>query len=144
MITAYVAGDGPLLERLRALPRVVNSGLVRSITQLGKDLQRAKRPSSRADLRIEHSGTTITASVSLASYDAVRKDGETGTANVRASLRRKREAFLRPTAAQADGALAASDVMGRAEPSFLRSALDNMTSALRDEIDATLAQGLLQ
>jgi hypothetical protein len=35
-------------------------------------------------------------------------------------------------------------VPGLAEPSFLRSALDDMTSAVRDEIDATLAQAISQ
>src|SRR2546430_5389722 len=52
-----------LLERLQALPGIVNSGLIRGITQLGIDLLHANRPSSSADLRIEQSGATITASV---------------------------------------------------------------------------------
>ena len=158
MITAYLVGDQQLLERLQALPGVVNSGLVRGLTQLGLDLQRAvqrdahrdqasrrrvRRLSSSTDLRVEQSGAEITASICLASHDVVRNDSVTGTTNVRASLQRKREAFLSPTAPKAAGAQAGDDVPGRAEPSFLRSALDNMTS-VRDEIDATLAQAISQ
>ena len=144
MITAYLVGNQQLLERLLAIPGVVNSGLVRGITQLGIDLQRARRRSSSADLRVEQSGATITAKICLNSYDAVRKGGVTGTANVRASLRRKRGVFLSPTAPKAAGALAGLGVRGLVEPSFLRSALDNMTSTVRDEIDATLAQAISQ
>jgi hypothetical protein len=144
MITAYLVGDQQLLERLQALPGIVNSGLVRGITQLGIDLLRAKRPSSSADLRVEQSGATITASVRLDSHNAARKDGVTGMTNVRADLRHKREVFLRPTAPKAAGALAGDGVPGLVEPSFLRSALDNMTSTVRDEIDATLAQAISQ
>ena len=142
MITAHLVGDQQLLERLQAIPGIVNSGLVRGITQLGIDLQRARRRSSSADLRVEQSGATITAQICLNSYDAVRKGGVTGTANVRASLRRKREAFLSPTAPKAAGGLAGDGAPSRAEPSFLRSALDNMTSAVRDEIEATLTQAI--
>ena len=40
MITAYLVGDQHMLERLRALPDAINSGLLRAITQLGIDLQR--------------------------------------------------------------------------------------------------------
>jgi hypothetical protein len=159
MITAYLVGNQQLLERLQALPGIVNSGLVRGITQLGIDLQRAVKrdarrdqPSRRstrglassADLRIEQSGPTITASACLDSHNAVRKDGVAGTTNVRASLRRKREVFLSPSAPKAAGALAGDGVPGLVEPSFLRSALDNMTSTVRDEIDATLAQAISQ
>src|SRR5205807_5024431 len=115
---------------------------IRGITQLGIDLLHANRPSSSADLRIEQSGATITASVCLDLDNAVRKDGVTGTTNVRASLRRKRGVFLSPTAPKAAGALAGLGVRGLVEPSFLRSALDNMTSTVRDEIDATLAQAI--
>jgi hypothetical protein len=42
------------------------------------------------------------------------------------------------------GAPAEDGVPGLAEPSFLRSALDNMTLAVRDEIDAALAQATSQ
>jgi len=155
MITAYLVGDQQLLARLRALPSVVNSGLIRSITQLGLDLQRAargdqvsrhsvRRRSSSADLRVEQSDTTITARICLDSHDDVRKDGVTGTTNVRASVRRNREVFHSPTAPKPAGALAGDGVPGPVESSFLRSALDNMTSGVRDQIDATLAEAVSQ
>ena len=157
MITAHLVGDQQLLERLQAIPGIVDSGLVRGITRLGIDLQRAVQRgarrdrtsrrsvgllSSSADLRVEQSGATVTASISPDSHNAVRKNGVTGTTNVRASLRRKREAFLSPTAPKAAGGLAGDGAPGRAEPSFLRSALDNMTPAVREGIDATLAQAI--
>ena len=155
MITACLIGDQQLLDRLQTLPDVINSGLARNITQLGLDLQRAargdqaprhsvRRRSSSADLRVEQSGTTITARICLDPQNALRKDGVTGTTNVRASVRRNREVFHSPTAPKPAGALAGDGVPGPVESSFLRSALDNMTSGVRDQIDASLAEAVSQ
>jgi hypothetical protein len=159
MITAYLVGDQRLLQWLDTLPGAINSGLVRSITRLGIDLQRTlqqdniagRAPMSRtaqlmskSDFRVEQSDGTITASILLDFHNAVRKGGLAGTTNVRTSLRRKREAFISPSARKVIGAPAGDGVPGLAEPSFLRSALDNMTSAVRDEIDLALAQATSQ
>jgi hypothetical protein len=159
MITAYLVGDQRLLQWLDTLPGAINSGLVRSITRLGIDLQRTlqqdniagRAPMSRtaqlmskSDFRVEQSDGTITASILLGFHNAVRKGGLAGTTNVRTSLRRKREAFISPSARKVIGAPAGDGVPGLAEPSFLRSALDNMTSAVRDEIDLALAQATSQ
>jgi hypothetical protein len=159
MITAYLVGDQQLLEWLDTVPGAINSGLVRSITRLGIGLQRTLQqdniavrvPTSRSaplmsksDFRIEQSDGTITASICLDFHNAVRKGGLAGTTNVRTSLRRKREAFISPSAGKVIGAPAEDGVPGLAEPSFLRSALDNITSAVGDEIDTTLAQATSQ
>jgi hypothetical protein len=159
MITAYLVGDQQLLERLHTLPEAINSGLVRSITQLGIGLQRAlqqdiiggRAPTSRtallmskSDFRFEQGGGTITARISLDFHNAVRKEGRAGTTNVRTSLRREREAFISPGVGKVIGAPAEDGLPGLAAPSFLRSALDNMTSAIRDEIEATLTQAISQ
>jgi hypothetical protein len=99
---------------------------------------------SKSDFRVEQSDGTITARISLDFHNAVRKDGRAGTSKVRTSLRREREAFIRPSVGKVIGAPAEDRWPGLAEPSFLRSTLDNMTSAIRDEIDATLAQAISQ
>ena len=99
---------------------------------------------SKSDFRVEQSDGTITASICLDFHNAVWKGGLAGTTNVRTSLRRRREAFISPSAGKVIGAPADDGVPGLAEPSFLRSALDDMTSAVRDEIDATLAQAISQ
>src|SRR5437762_13813043 len=108
MITAYFVGDQQLLERIQALPEVVNSGLIRGITQLGIDLQRsvqrdarrdyasrrsARDPSSSADLHVEQSGATITASISFDPRDVVRRGGVAGPTPARASPGLNRNAF---------------------------------------------------
>jgi len=159
MITAYLVGDQRLLQWLDTLPGAINSGLVRSITRLGIGLQRTlqqdniggrvptsrtSRLMSKSDFRVEQSDGTITASICLDLHNAVWKGGLAGTTNVRTSLRRRREAFISPSAGKVIGAPADDGVPGLAEPSFLRSALDDMTSAVRDEIDATLAQAISQ
>ena len=159
MITAYLVGDQQLLKWLDTLPGAINSGLVRSITRLGIGLQRTfqqgniggRAPTSRtaplmstSDFRIEQSSGTITASIRFGFNDAVRKDRLAVTTNVRTSLRRRREAFVSPSAGKGIAASAGDGGPGFAEPSFLRSALDNMTSAVRDEIDATLGQATSQ
>jgi hypothetical protein len=156
MITAYLIGDQQLLERLRVLPSVVNSGLVRGFTRLGIDLQRtlqdslgdqlrsrARPANSRADLRVEQSGGTITASVCTDVQNAVaREHGLSGTANLRASLRHKRGAFARPVAKKTIGAPAGDRAPNLPEGSFLRSALDSMTPAVREEVEATLEEAV--
>jgi hypothetical protein len=159
MITAYLVGDQQLLEWLDTLPGAINSGLVRSITRLGIGLQRtlqqdniggrvptSRTPSlmSKSDFRIEQSDGTITARICLDFHNAARKDGLAGTTSVRTSLRRKREAFVSLSAGKVTGVPAEDGLPGLAEPSFLRSALDDMTSAVRDEIDVTLAQAISQ
>jgi hypothetical protein len=159
MITAYLIGDQQLLERLRALPGIVNSGLVRGITRLGIDLQRtlqqdslggqlrsrARPPNLRADLRVEQSGGTITASVCTDLQNvSPHTHGRAGTTNVRASLRHKRGAFVRPIAKKAIGAPTSDRGPGLPERSFLRSALDSMTPAVRDEVETTLGEAISQ
>ncbi len=158
MISAHLIGDQQLLERLRALPSIVNSGLVRGLTRLGTDLQRtlqdslgdqlrsrARPPNSRADLRIEQSGGTITASVCADLQNAaVREHVLRGTANLRANLRHERGAFARPVAKKAIGAPAGGRGPDLPEGSFLRSTLDSMTPAVRDEVEATLEEAVSQ
>jgi hypothetical protein len=159
MITAFLIGDQQLLQRLRALPSVVNSGLVRGLTRLGIDLRRAlqqdslgsqlrsraRPPNSCADLRVEQSGGTITASVCTGlQIAAARGHSLTGTANVRASLRHKRGGFVSPVAKKAIGAPVGDRGPDLPEGSFLRSALDSMTPAVRDEVEATLEEAVSQ
>src|ERR1700737_1596137 len=111
MITAYLVGDQRLLEWLDTLPGAINSGLVRSITRLGIDLQRTlqqgniggRAPTSRtaplmskSDFRVEQNDGGITARICLDFHNVVRKEGQAGTTNIRTSLRRKREAFTSP------------------------------------------------
>jgi hypothetical protein len=156
MITAYLVGDQQLLERLHALPGAINSGLVRGITRLGISLQRTLQQDniagrvltsrtaplmSKSDFRVEQNGGTITGSIVL---DFHRKDGPARTTNVRTSLRRKQEAFTSPSAGKVIGASAGDGAPGLAERSFLNSAIGDMASAVRDEIDAALDQAISQ
>ena len=151
MITAYLTGDQSLLERLQALPGVVNSGLVRGIARLAIDLQRTlqqdslggqlrsrtRPPNSRAELRVEQSGGAITAKLCTA-----RDRGLTGTANVRVTLLHKRGAFLSPAAKKVVGAPVGAPVLPQG--SFLQSALDSMTPAVRDEAEGALEEAVSQ
>ncbi len=157
MITAYLVGDQELLERLQTLPGAVNSGLVRSITQLGIGFQRSLRqddlrgrelarrtgPStSKTDFRVDQSGGTVTANIRLDFRNAVQQVSLAGTTNVRASLRHKRETFVSPQAAKAIGVRADNRAQDLAESSFLRAALDSMTPTVHESIDATLAEAI--
>jgi hypothetical protein len=153
MITAYLTGDQQLLERLQALPGVVNSGLVRGITRLAIDLQRTlqqdslggqlrsrtRPPNSRAELRVEQSGGTITAKLCTA-----RDRGLTGTANVRVTLLHKRGAFVSPAAKKVVGAPVGDHAPILPQGSFLQSALDSMTPAVRDEVEGALEEAVSQ
>jgi hypothetical protein len=78
VITAYLVGDVQLLERLRALPEAIDSGLLRGITQLGIELQRHVQEDklsgqvlrsrtgslrSSISLQVDQNGGAVTASV---------------------------------------------------------------------------------
>jgi Bacteriophage HK97-gp10, putative tail-component len=160
VITAYLVGDEQLLERLRALPDAINLGLLRGITRLGIELQsdvqqdklsgqvlrsRTGLLRSSIDLRVDQSGGAITASVfSNSRYAGVQEYGFAGTVSVRASLRRIREAFGRPIAEKTISVRAHDRRMDLPERSFLRSALEDMTPAIRDGVEAALAEAVSQ
>ena len=160
MITAYLVGDEQLLERLRALPDAINSGLLRGMTQLGIELQRHVQEDklsgqvlrsrtgslkSSIDLRVDQSSGAITASIfSDSRYAGVQEYGFAGTVSVRASLRRIREAFGRPIAEKTMRVRAYDRRMDLPERSFLRSALEDMAPAIRDKVEAVLAAEVSQ
>jgi phage gpG-like protein len=160
VITAYLVGDEQLAERLRGLSDAVNSGLLRAITRLGIDLQRHVQQDklsgqvlksrtgslrSSIDLRIDQNGGAITARVFADRvYAGVHEYGFAGTVNVRTSLRRIREAFGRPIAEKTISVRAYDRRMDLPERSFLRSALADMTAAIRDEVEGVLTEALLQ
>ena len=160
MITAYLVGDQQLLDRLRALPDAINSGLVRSITQLGIDLQRNVQQDklsgqvlksrngvlkSSVDLRVEQSARSVTTSVFTdLRYGAAQEYGFARTVSVGASLRRIREAFGRPIAEKTISVRAFNRRMDLPERSFLRSALEDMTPAIRKGVEAALAEAVSQ
>ena len=160
MITAYLVGDEQLLERLRALPDAINSGLARSITQLGIDLRRNVRQDklsgqvlrsrtgalkSSIDLRVDQGARIVSASVFTdLRYGAAQEYGFAGTVSVRASLRRIREAFGRPIAEKTINVRAHNRRMDLPERSFLRSGLEDMTPAIRAAVEAGVAEATSQ
>ena len=160
MITAYLVGDEQLLERLRGISDAVNSGLARCITQLGIDLQRNVQQDklsgqvlksrtgtlkSSIDRRVDQNARGATTDIFTAlRYGAAQEYGFTGTVSVGASLRRIREAFGRPIAEKTISVRAYDRRMALPERSFLRSALDDMTPAIREAVDAALAEAVSQ
>jgi hypothetical protein len=160
VITAYLVGDEQLLERLRGISDAVNSGLARCITQLGIDLQRNVQQDklsgqvlksrtgtlkSSIDRRVDQNARGATTDIFTAlRYGAAQEYGFTGTVSVGASLRRIREAFGRPIAEKTISVRAYDRRMALPERSFLRSALDDMTPAIRDAVDAALAEAVSQ
>jgi len=160
VITAYLVGDEQLLERLRALPDAINSGLARSITQLGIDLQRNVRQDklsgqvlrsrtgalkSSIDLRVDQGARSVSASVFTdLRYGAAQEYGFAGTVSVGASLRWIREAFGRPIAEKTISVRAHNRRMDLPERSFLRSGLEDMTPAIRAAVEAGVAEATSQ
>jgi hypothetical protein len=160
VITAYLVGDVQLLERLRALPDAINSGLLRGITQLGIELQRRVQQDklsgqvlrsrtgslrSSIGLQVDQSDGAVTASVFTDSrYAGAEEYGFTGTVSVRTSLRRIRQAFGRPIAEKTISVRAYDRRMDLPEHSFLRSALEDVRPAIRDGVQAALAEAVSQ
>jgi hypothetical protein len=158
VISAQLVGDEQLLQRLRALHDTINAGLARCITQLGIDLQRnvqQDKPSgqvlktrtgtlkSTIDYRVGQSARGAIADVFTAlRYAAAQEYGFTGTVSVGASLRRIRQSFGRPIAEKTISVRAYDRRMSLPERSFLRSALEDMTPAIGEAINAAVAEAI--
>jgi hypothetical protein len=158
VISAYLVGDEQLLQRLRALHDAINAGLARCIAQLGIDLQRNVQQDklsgqvlksrtgnlkSSIDYRVDQSARGATADVFTAlRYAAAQEYGFTGTVSVGASLRRIRQAFGRPIAEKTISVRAYDGRMSLPERSFLRSALEDMTPAIGDAVDAAVTEAV--
>lgn len=160
MITALLVGDDQVLSQLRAMPDAIDSGVARAIAKLGIDLQRAVQFDklsgqalmdrtgalrSSINLRIDQSAGQFTATVfTNCDYAGAQEYGFSGTVNVRASLRQIREAFGRPIAEKTISVRAHSRRMKLAEHSFLRSALDDLSPEIEDEVEAALREAVTQ
>ena len=160
MIVARLVGDDKVLARLRAMPADINSGLVRAITKLTIDLQRNIQQTKLAgevlavrsgslkssiDVRMDERPTGISATVfSDSDYAHAHEFGFTGTVNVKASLRRITEAFGRSISTKTIDVRAHSRAMDLPERSFLRSALEEISPALRNDVDMVLRDATTQ
>ena len=158
MITADVVGDEAVLAWLRATPNAVASSLARAISKLGIDLQRkiqqdelsgqilvARSGSlkSSIDLQIDRSGDSIaTTAFSGSKYARAHEYGFADTVNVKASLRSIREAFGRSMSEKTVNMRAYRRHIDLPERSFMRSALEDMAPAIRDDVEAALLEAL--
>jgi phage gpG-like protein len=144
VISADFRGDKAALDRLRALPDAAAEGLARAFAKLGIGLQsrirqdklsgqvlRSRSGALKASIAVatDRSDTAVTAMVSTGlDYAAAQEYGFSGTVSVRSSLRRIKAAFGRPITAKTVNVGAFSRRMDLPERSFLRSALDDMSS----------------
>jgi hypothetical protein len=158
VITARLVGDGAMLAWLRSTPDIAASGLADAITKLGIDLQRriqddkltgqilAARSGSlksSIDLQIDESAEGISATVvSDSEYPHAHEYGFAGTVDIRANLRRITEAFGRPISGKTINVRSYRRQMELPERSFMRSALEDMDPAIRDEVEAALREAL--
>jgi hypothetical protein len=158
VISAHLVGDEQLLQRLRELQNAINAGLARCITQLGIDLQRNVQQDklsgqvlktrtgalkSSIDRRVDQSARGTTANVfTELRYGAAQEYGFAGTVSVGAGLRRIRQAFGRPITEKTISVRAYDRRMSLPERSFFRSALDEMTPAIREAVDTAVAEAV--
>ena len=158
MITARLVGDDAVLAWLRATPDAIASGIGRAISQLGIELQRkvqedelsgqilaARSGSLRSSIGVEvdEESEKVSATVfSDSQYAYAHEYGFAGTVDVRASLRRMAEAFGRPISGKTINVRAYRRRMDLPERSFLRSALEDMDPAIREEVEAALLEAL--
>ena len=155
MITARLVGDDAVLAWLRATPDLAASGLARSITTLGIELQRkiqegeltgqtlAARQGplgSGTNLQLDQSDDRIAATVFSDSEHAHAH--RYGAVGVGAKLRRVTKAFARPRPRKAINVRSDRRGIDVPKPSFLCSALEDMDPAIRDEVKAALREVL--
>ena len=98
---------------------------------------------SSIDLQIDQDNDRISATVSSNSrYASVHEYGFVGTVAVKASLRRITEAFGHPISEKTINVGPYRRRMELPERSFMRSALEDMDPAIRDEVEAALLEAL--
>jgi len=158
VISAELLGTAPALDRLRGLAGQANSGVARAIAKLGLDLQnhvqqdklsgqvlavRSGNLKSSIAMSVAQTASSVTATVaSDLDYAAAQEYGFFGVVNVKASLRQIKEAFGRPISAKTISVAAHSRRMDLPARSFLRSALDDMSTDIGTGIEDALRQAM--
>jgi hypothetical protein len=157
MITAHLVGVEEVLSWLRATPETINTGLARAITRLGIDLQRniqeneiTGRPlngrfgllNSNVDLSIDQTADGVAATVFRDSGSRTGEQGFTGRSGLKDNLRHIKKAFERPPLGKIVTAQARNRRAALPDSSFLRSALEEMTPSIRDEVEAALTEAV--
>lgn len=138
MITGRVIGDDAVIAWLHAVTDTAASGLARAIGELCLDLQR-KSLKPNVDLQIEESGDRIAATITNDRSPAgARAHRATGPGDVRAHLRRAKEASRRGISGNTINSLSYRRRIEAPEASFLRSALADMDPEIRDRVDEAL------
>ena len=138
MITGRVVGNDAVIAWLRAVTDTAASGLARAIGELCLDLQR-KSLKPNVDLQIEESGDWIAATISSdGSRAGARERRSAGPGDVRARLRRAKEASRRRISANTINLPSYRRRIEAPESSFLRSALEDMDPEIRDRVEEAL------
>jgi hypothetical protein len=157
MITAHLVGVEEALSRLRAIPETADIGLARAITKLGIDLQRNIQQneftgrsltgrfgslSSNVDLSFDQTADGVAATVSRARRSRAGEQGFTGRSGLKDNLRHVKKRFERPALGKMVTAQARNRRTASPDSSFLRSALEEMTPSIRDEVEAALSEAV--
>jgi hypothetical protein len=144
MITGRVVGDDAVIAWLRAVTDGAASGLARAISELCLDLQRkALRPN--VDPQVEESEDRIAGTVfGDDNLGGTRKPSAIGAGDARAHLRRAKETSRRQITGNTINLQSYRRRIEAPEPSFLRSALDDMDPEIRDRVEEALREAVVQ
>jgi phage gpG-like protein len=158
MIAGILIGDAASVGRLRRMRDTANREVARTVAKLGINLQdniqqnklsgevlhiRTGALKQSIALRIEQSDATVSATVySNLAYAAAQEYGFSGTVDVRASLRRIKEAFGHPIAAETVAVGAHGRRADLPARSFLRSALNDLTPTVNARVGEALREAL--
>jgi len=142
MITGRVVGDDAVIAWLRAVTDRAAAGLARAISELCLDLQR-KGLRSNVDPQVEDSGDRIAGTVFGGdNLGGPRERPATGPGNSRTRLRRAKEASRRQILGNTINLPSYRRRIEAPEPSFLRSALDDMDPEIRDRVEEALREAM--
>jgi len=142
MITGRVVGDAALIAWLRGVTDTAASGLARAISDLCLDLQR-KSLKPNVDLQIEESGDRIAATISGdGNQDPDRERRAVGPGDIRARLRRAKEVSKPRIPTNTMNIPSYRRRIDPPEPSFLRSALQDMDPEIRDRVEEALCEAV--
>lgn len=142
MITGRIVGDDAVIGWLRGVTDTAASGLARAISDLCLDLQR-KSLKPNVDLQIEESSDRIAAIIpdNGNQYSGPERRAA-GRGSIRARLRRAKEASRPGLPANTINMPSYRRRIEAPEPSFLRSALQDMDPEIRDKVEEALREAV--
>lgn len=160
MISGYVVGDAEVIARLKEIPQKLERSLVRAVTRLAVEMTRHVKQDKLGGQVLKRKTGTLSRSINRSVYQGIDRDsimgqvgtnveyaafheyGFHGTQQIKEHLRQIKQAFGRPIEPRSVTVAAHSRKVDYPAHSFLRSALHDMDSQIRDGLVGAMKEAI--